>query len=258
MKISFFSFAVNDRFPLDIMYRQFKKYMKEDFDFTLFNDAYDPKMEENINIITKFNKINCVRVPQQVHRVQNPSESYSESLNWAVWDYAVNHNCEIIVLMHSDIFPICDVTISGILGDSIVASTPEFRIVNGKGINYFYPAFTIINMKRLTNPKELDFRPCPGLDTGGRTKDFIAKYPNDIKFIPNHQIEYFIRILGTDPMAEYYKEDLAICRKAGLSAGWCAEGLLHYMAGSQWNKNDNSAFAQGHQDRMNLFLRYFY
>jgi len=257
MKISFFSFACNTNFPLDIMYRQFQKYMKEDFEFTLFNDAYIPQMEKDINTICEFNKIPCVRVPQSVHKVQNPSVSYAETLNWAVWEYAVKNNCEIVVLMHSDVFPICDVNVSDILGDAIVASTPEFRIVNGKGVNYFYPALTAINMIKLTNPKELNFLPCPGLDTGGRTQEFIKKYPNDIKYIPNHQIEYFIRILDKDPMAEYYKEDLVICIIAGLSAVWCAEGFLHYLCGSQWN-SDNLVFAEGHRLRSELFLKYFY
>ena len=39
MKISIFSFAVNDKFPIDIMYRQFGKYLKDDFNFILMNDA---------------------------------------------------------------------------------------------------------------------------------------------------------------------------------------------------------------------------
>ena len=189
MKISFFSFACNTNFPLDIMFRQFQKYMKESFEFILFNDAYVPQMEKDINTICEFNKIPCVRVPQSIHKVQNPSVSYAETLNWSVWDYAIKNNCEIVVLMHSDVFPVCDVTISDILGNAIVASTPEVRIIDGKPVNYFYPAFTIINMKTLSNPKELNFLPCPHLDTGGSTKDFIKKYPNDIKYIPNHQIE---------------------------------------------------------------------
>ncbi|HVI42034.1 MAG TPA: hypothetical protein VM577_15390 [Anaerovoracaceae bacterium] len=257
MKVSIFSFAVNDKFPLDIMARQFKKYMQEEYELILFNDAYDAQMEKNINIVASYNNITCVRVPQNIHQVQNPSECYASTLNWAVREYAVKNNCEIVVLMHSDLFPICDVSISNILGDNIAASTMEFRIVNNKGINYFYPAFTIVNMKLLKNPQELDFGLDPGLDVGGRTKDFIAKYPNSVKFLANHQVSYFLATLGDDPAGKYYETDISICRKYGLSAGWIAEGFYHYMAGSQWNAG-NPAFAQGHKERMDLFLRYFY
>lgn len=259
MRISIFSFAVNDKFPLDIMHRQFKKYMKEDFDFVLFNDAYDPKMEIAINTVASYNNIPCVRVPQRIHGVQNPSECYASTLNWAVQEYAVANNCEIIVLMHSDVFPICDVTISNIIGNNIVASTPEFRLLNGKGINYFYPAFTIVNMKLLKNTNDLDFSLLPGLDVGGKTKEFIEKYPDSYRFIPNHQAAYFLATLNeTESLAQYFKKDLEITRAAGLSSGWLADGFYHYMAGSQWNSNDHSLFAKGNKDRMDLFLAYFY
>lgn len=257
MKISIFSFAVNDKFPIDIMHRQFKKYMKEDFEFILFNDAYDPQMEKNINTIATYNKITCKKVPQNIHAVQNPSECYASTLNWAIHDYAVNNNCEIVVLIHTDVFPICDVSVGDIIGNNIVASTTEFRILDGKGVSYFYPAFTIVNMKLLKNPRELDFGLDAGLDTGGKTKEFIKNNANSVKFVANHQTSYFLATLSDEPIAKYFKTDLDICRKYGLSAGWIAEGFYHYMAGSQWNAS-NPAFAKGHKERMDVFLEYFY
>jgi hypothetical protein len=258
MKISLFSFAVNEKFPIDIAHRQFKKYMKEDFEFILFNDAMDVQSEQNINMICSYNNIKCVRVPQHIHRVQNPSEGYAATLNWAVHEYAPQNGCEIIVLLHTDVFPICDVVVSDIIGENIVASTSEFRIMDGKGVNYFYPALTMVNMKRLANPHELDFGLAPGLDCGGKTKDFIKSHESAVKFLNNHQISYMIAILTGQPIAEYFSNDLAICRSHGLSAGWVADGFYHYMAGSQWNNAENPTFAAGHKLRMDLFLNYFY
>lgn len=259
MKVFIFSFAVNDKFPLDIMRRQFDKYMQEEFEFVLFNDAEDPQMEANINTVASHNKIKCVRVPQHVHSVKsNPSVCYAATLNWAVREYAPAHGCEVVALMHSDLFPICNASISGIIGEMMAASTVEFRLIGDEGITYMYPAFTIVNMARLKNPNELDFGLDPGLDAGGRTKNFIKAHPNEVKFLPNHQISYFIATMAEDdPVGKYYREDLAICRKYGLSAGWIAEGFYHYMAGSQWNSG-NPAFAQGHRERMDLFLKNFY
>lgn len=257
MKVSIFSFAVNDKFPIDIMHRQFKKYMKEEFEFILFNDAMDAQMEQNINTIASYNNIKCVRVPQNIHTIQNPSEGYAATLNWATHVYAPQNNCDIIVLIHTDVFPICDVNVSEILGEHTVAATTEFRIRNGIGVTYLYPALTMINMKRLNNVHELNFGLEPGLDTGGRTREFIQKYPNTVKFLANHQTSYFFRTLEGERLGEYLKTDLEICRNHGLSAGWIAEGFYHYMAGSQWNA-ENPTFAAGHKLRMNLFLNYFY
>lgn len=257
MKISIFSFAVNDKFPIDIMYRQFTKYMKEDFELILFNDAMDAESEAAINLVTSYNGIKCVRVPQNIHKIQNPSEGYAATLNWAVQNYAVQNNCEIVVLLHSDIFPIHDVNISNIIEDNIVASTTEYKILNGDGIIYFYPAFTIINMTLLQNVSELDFGLEPGLDVGGKTKDFIKNNQKKIKFLENSQILNYISTAQNTPLLQYFRDDLAICGQHGLSAGWVANGFYHYMAGSQWNSYFSS-FAEGHKKRMNLFLKYFY
>lgn len=257
MKISFFAFAVNDKFPIDIVYRQFKKYVKEEFEYILFNDAMTAEMEQNINTIANYNNIKCVRVPQNIHTMQDPSQAYAATLNWAVHEYAPQNDYEVVVLMHTDVFPICDVVVSDIIGENIAASTTEFRIMNGKGITYFYPALTMINMKKLTNPHELDFRPDTGLDCGGRTKDFIKNHETSIKFLNNHQIAYMIAILEGEPIADYFSTDLTVCRAHGLSAGWVADGFYHHMAGSQWNAS-NLTFAAGHKKRMELFLKQFY
>lgn len=258
MKISIFSFAVNDKFPIDIAHRYFKKYMKDNFEYIVFNDASNIQMEKNINLITSSNNISCVRVPQEIHKIHNPSSCYATTLNWAVQEYAVKNKCDIIVLVHSDVFPICEVSILDILGENILASTMEFRMINEKGVNYLYPAFTIINMNKLNNPSELDFGLAPGLDVGGNTQGFIKNHANEVKFISHHQITYFMHTLNNEPIAKYFEKDLAICRSHGLSAGWVADGFFHYMAGSQWNSGENTNFAIGHKKRMDLFLEYFY
>jgi hypothetical protein len=258
MKISIFSFAVNDKFPIDIVHRQYAKYMKENFEFILFNDAFDSNMEQNINTIASHNNIKCVRVPQNIHSIQNPSLEYAATINWAVHNYACNNNCEIIGIVHTDVFPICDVYVSSILGENIIASTTEFRIINEKAITYLYPALTFVNMTRLKNVHELDFGVSPGLDVGGKTSEFIKNNAGLVKLLPNHQTDYFLATLQNgDKYFDYFKDDLDICKSHGLSAGWISEGFYHYMAGSQWNAH-NRHFADGHLKRMKLFLNYFY
>lgn len=261
MKVSIFSITCNCEFPLDIVNRQFKKYMQEEFEFILFNDG-EGQAEKDIDCVCSSNGIKTVRVPQNIHHNHNPSECYAQTLNWIIHEHAPKNDYEIVVLMHSDVFPIFNVSITDIIGNSIAASTVEFRLIGDEAINYFYPAFTIINMKLLTNPKELDFSLCSGLDTGGKTKDFIKNNINSVKFIPNHQTPYFIATLegqeNPNPIVEYFKTNLEICKKYGLNAGWLASGFFHYIAGTKWNANENPAFAQGHKERMQLFLKYFY
>lgn len=259
MKISIFSFAVNDKFPIDIAHRYFKKHIKDDFEYILFNDASDARTERKLNTIASSNNIKSVRVPRHIHYSHNPSECYVNTLNWAVRDYAVKHNCEVIFLLHSDIFPIQDVSISAIIQNNMIASTVEARVTSEKTIIYLYPAFTMINMGLIKDVQELDFGLSPGLDVGAKTIPFIEKNKENIKYLDNHQM---VNIMGSgslynSPFLEYFKNDLDICKAHGLSAGWIAEGFYHYMAGSRWN-DSNPTFAAGHEKRMQLFLNYFY
>lgn len=259
MKTSIFSFAVNDKFPIDIQHRQFVKHIDRDFDFILFNDADVAKTEEDINTICAYNKIKCVRVPQEIHKVQNPSEGYAATLNWAVKEYAVKNALEVIVLLHADVFPIEQLSIHKILENNLVASTMEYRVIDDKTINYFYPALTIIDVKNLgTKIDTLDFGLDVGLDTGGKTGKFVEDNPSIIKYLGNQPInEGIIARLDNSRLKEYFTIDLEISRKYQLNAGWIAEGFYHYMAGSQWNAA-NSMAVQGHKERMELFLKYFY
>ncbi len=255
MKISIFSFAVNDKFPIDIQHRQFRKHCPDDR-FILFNDAVEEQMVNNLNITASYSNIECVRVPQSIHIRQNPSEGYAATLNWALHRYSVDNDLETIVMMHSDVFPLQHINIQEIIGDHVVASVTECREFKGETIHYLYPALTIINVKALGDVSQLNFECDLGLDTGGKTHTYVMKNRDKVKFIGNHQIPNAMKEL-TPGLQEYFAADLEICKAHGLNSGWIAEGFYHYMAGSQWNALDNT-LRDGHKNRMDLFLKYFY
>ena len=258
MKVSIFSFAANDKFPIDIQHRQYKKYLKDDFEFILFNDAFSPAMQQAIDTIATYNNIDQVNVPQHIHKVQNPSEGYAATLNWAVKDYAVSRGCEIVFLVHADVFPVQPLSVVDIIGDNLVASTMEYRKIDSKEIYYLYPALTMLNMKTIGNQiSTLDFSVARGLDTGGMTFNFVEKNNSLVKRLNNLAADGMARLLSSGNLKEYLDADLQICAQYKLNKGWFCEGLYHYMAGSQWNSS-NTTTANGHAERMKLFLRYFY
>lgn len=256
MRISVFSFAVNDKFPIDIMHRQFRKYMGDEIEFLIFNDAYDPKQEESINAICAYNKITCVKVPQHIHTIDNPSECYADALNWAIRTHTKHR--EVVILAHTDVFPVGPINIPSIIEDKAIVGPTESREIDGKNIIYFYPALIFLNMKRIVDVEELNFSPELGLDCGGKTHWFIENRPELVKFIFNDQIVNVMESFDKQHY-DYFREDLAICRSHGLNAGWVAGGgFYHYMAGSGWNIGDKPSFAAGHKKRMDLFLSLFY
>jgi len=267
MKVSIFAFAVNDKFPIDIAHRHYQRYLKDDWEYVLFNDAADPKMEAAIDAIARRNLVRSVRVPQSIHtfghagifrrrRLINPSEAFANTVNWAVREYATEAGLETVVLTHADVFPYCDVRVSGIVQNKLVASTVEFRCVDGAEWCYLYPALTMINMKALKDPAELDFSVEPGLDVGGRTKDFLRKHASSVRVLTRQLVRDLVGEPAFSPFLEYFAADLAICGEHHIDAGWLCEGFYHYGAGSQWNAT-NPAAVKGHKKRMDLFVNYF-
>lgn len=251
MKLTVFSFAVNDKFPIKTQINQFKKNIKDNYEFILLNDANNNEMIDSINNIAKDMSVKCIRVPQDIHKYYNPSVAYAEALNWLVLTHIpINKDkYELILIVHSDVFPLIPLHVSNIIGSQTIASTMEVRNTGIDIVDYIYPAFTIINTKTIREPQLLDFncgkvertingvKTYTGLDTGGMTYKYIDKYKSDIKFIPHYQIYGVVPDYG-DKTVEYLKYDYKICKKNKLNSGWFAEGFYHYVAGSQWNISD--------------------
>lgn len=235
MKINILSYAVNNCFPIKIQYKNLKKYLIEDFEFILFNDAYENDMIDIINDIANELKIKCIRVPQKIHiDNKNPSKAYAETLNWSIHEYGVKNNLDIIVQMHTDVFPIKQISILDLLDDNIIASTKEYRVDNGKIFTYLYPALTIINLNSIKDViNDLNFNCCAvnsrysnnkniniidndnilycdadipinsisqiRLDTGGMTCYFINKYiDKGIKLLSNIDLYDYVNLKMKD------------------------------------------------------------
>ncbi len=243
MKVTIFSFAVNDKFPIDLQYKQFQKNIREDFEFILINDAFTPEMTTILSTIAKNIGVKCVCVPQEIHKIHNPSVGYADALNWLVKTYVKNKNFEIIMIVHADIFPLQLISIEDIIKNYTIASTMEYRMAKETKFHYIYPALTLINIKTVKDIDMLNFD-CGkvdnvGLDTGGMTYSYINKYTNDVRFIEDDRVPSNKFNFG-DRINRYLKYDYRICKKHKLNDGWFAEGLFHYVAGSQWNISDIS------------------
>ena len=242
MKLFIFTFAVNDKFPIDIQYKQFKKYLQDDFEFIIFNDAFDTNTVHSIDKIAQNINVKCVRVPQKIHKDnQNPSEAYAETLNWASRVYALNDDHDTILLVHTDIFPIRTVSVLDILGSHQIASVMESRPFLNTSIEYIYPTFTILKISELKDKiHQLDFAGgkinavasnsennntysrdasniyyytdnlnynelVMGLDTGAMTGYFIKRYPETIKYLDQLQVRDVFNKEITDENAEKFK-----------------------------------------------------
>lgn len=264
MKILVCAFAYNNKFPVDLQYAQFRKYVTEPFEYVLFNDARCDKEASQLNRVALKLNIKCVRVPQKIHASNNPSEGYAHTLNWTL-TYLKSE--EIVVFVHTDVFPVHTISILDIIQDKEVATTIEHRTVGNSVLTYFYPALTLINMK-IANLALLDFS-CRrgissgvetidniGLDTGGMTYKYISNRENGVKFIKNHPLVNASSILSLEnaELSNYFERMHSICNRHSISEGWYAVGFYHYIDGSQWNKKEK---AEGRALKLAECLKFF-
>jgi hypothetical protein len=158
---------------IELQLQSFRKHLKDDFEFIIFNNAQfkvRPQIYSSINK-TCYDlglKVIDVRRDQELaDRCQvfeprfpifNVRDEYSTdgvgneySLCWA-WENVISKEKDMVCLMHSDTFLIGDLTPSDYLKEYDLCYIPQAR----QGIReYMWEVFVLMNMSRLPNPETL-------------------------------------------------------------------------------------------------------
>ncbi len=164
------------RFDLiELQLQSFKKHLKEDFEFIIFNNAQpnrDPQMYRSIGEACRNLGLRVIDVQKdtdlvnrcQVYEPRFPLFSrnglYSEpgvgneySLCWA-WENVISKEKDMVALMHSDVFLIGDLRPSDWLKTRgyDLCYIPQCRV----GIReYMWEVFVLFNMARLPEPEKI-------------------------------------------------------------------------------------------------------
>lgn len=212
MTITIFSYAVNNNFPIDIQYNNFKKHIKENFEFILFNDANNSTNMDDINNIAEKLNIKCVKVPQEIHTAYSnlsPSLAYAETLNWSIQEYAMkNNSLDIILQVHTDVFPIKSLSIMDLLDGNAIATTFEIRNVDGLILKYFYPALTLIDLNSIKDVvKDLKYNCCSVNCEKNTNKHISITDEDNISYTnKNFTVDKISQRLDTGGMTIYFIE----------------------------------------------------
>lgn len=247
--IKIFTFASHraDFIPLQLY--TFRKYLKEDFQFVVFNNArYDWAGGTSLNGINE----ECNRAGIQVIEVQkdqalldrcqsvefactmlnrqglysNANVAHAYAFCWA-WDNIMSKETGPIAIFDSDVFLIQPTKLTDTLYPHQIC-----RVLDGKprpdgtAIHYMWPTFVLIDMARFPDPQTLwwycgriDNVP---VDVGGQTYHYFQAHPDldvyDVRHThspnedscPVHPADY----------DEFYLKDATV---------------LHYRSGSNWN-----------------------
>ncbi len=164
---------------IEIQDKTFKKFLKDDYTFVVFNDA--PQEEISDKIIKTCNRLNvpCIRIPQSIHDAPYlerwPGEDYHHpvvrcanvvqfSLDTLGFDYD-----GIVMIIDSDMFLIKEFCVQEFLNGFDIAGVLQSR----QHIKYIWNGLVFFNMQTLPDKKTIDFN-CGkidgiGVDVGGHT-----------------------------------------------------------------------------------------
>ena len=182
-KVRFLTFHYNKPEFIEIQHKTFKKFMTDDYELIVFNDAKDPAIEKEIQQTCDKYGIQCVRFKQEWHeeaplndkiaawvknpKIYNPHTFISHSpkdigqqasvrhchvIRYAMENYGYNHD-DIVGLIDGDAFLIKPLSARALLKDYDIAGIEK----EYGSLNYFWVVFIVMDMRTFPNKKDLTF-----------------------------------------------------------------------------------------------------
>ena len=246
-EVLLFTYAYNRPDFIETQYKTFKKFLKDDYEFVVFNDARDRGMEQRINGVCKQLGIRCIRIPQEIHerpylkRWPGESKHAPAVRNCNVVMYSLNEvgfkHDGIVALFDSDLFLVKDFSISGYTKGYDLAGLPQPR----PGITYLWIGLTFLDMRTMPNKTTIDFN-CgrvgdQPVDSGGYTYYYLKNNPQlRVDFFDKNFMKGFHFIDGQTSAVSLENDTM----------------FLHYYAGTNWTN-----YAASYHDHKTAVLNQF-
>jgi hypothetical protein len=249
----------NSRF-IEIQVATFRKFIKDDYEFIVFNDAKqfpdfsnygDVSIYGQIEETCKRLGIQCIAVPNdEDKRMTGASNRHGRTMNF-VFSYMKAHPDQYWII-DSDMFLIRDFDLQRYKEYDcavILQERPGFR--------YVWPNIFYFNMHILRYPELVNFNPQSPGDSGGAMCRWLAAYEREaaehICFMYHTPSLTWNKdsvptYLADTKIADFCNADTR--NRAGKY--WCEiyiDHILHYRAGSNWNKE-----GRGIHDRLTELL----
>lgn len=173
---------------IDLQYRCFKSFLKDDYEFVVFNDAPPGQKHDEIVAVCKKWNIRCIPIPQEIHdhpqeeefwKNQEGSEGtkrHVDGIQYSLDILGYDHD-GIVAFFDSDLFLLKPFSISKIIEHHDIVAVMRGKFGGGDEIMHLWPGCTFLAMNRLPNKRTLDFK-CGRInghlvDTGGYTYHYL-------------------------------------------------------------------------------------
>lgn len=208
-KIRILTFHYNKPKFIKYQYKTFKKFINDDFELIVFNDASDPIIEKKISNTCKKYGIKCIRFLQEWHQTdplnykilewtlnplisshltkmgsdlesisKQPSIRHCHVIQYALNNFGYNYN-DIVAIVDGDLFPIRNVSIKNLLNGHDMIGIK--KLIGTENIEYLWVPFIAINMNANKDKEDLKFHVDvinnKIHDTGAHSYHYLINHP---------------------------------------------------------------------------------
>ncbi len=202
-KVLIFTCAFNRPDFIEIQHKTFQKFIEDDYEFVVFNDASNHNAEQHIkNMCDKYD-IECIRIPPEIHNKPYlprwPGENYHapavrnvNAVMYSLNTRGFDHD-DILVMLESDVFLVKPINISQLMQHYDIAGrfiTPSKRIGWIGEITYLWHGLAFLNLKTMPNKRTITFN-CgrvdnTPVDAGGQSYYYLRNNPEIKLFSFDH------------------------------------------------------------------------
>lgn len=219
---------------IEIQEKTFKKFMKSPYEFVVFNDAKNSKSENEIQSICDRLNIECIRIPQEIHKAPGDAaiccaDVVKYSLDNLGFDYD-----GYVMIIDADMFLMQPFDVNEYMRDVFVAGHPQRR----GDVDYIWNGIVILDMKRLPCKRDFDFN-CGVVeghlcDVGGYTYYYFKDHPEvQVKAMtPHYWLENYRNHdrKTFPPMFQFVMK-----RKVYNCEFFINSTFFHYRSGGNWD-----------------------
>ena len=241
---------------IEIQYKTFNRFLKDDYEFVVFNDAPDMKMENQIVKMCQKYAIKCIRIPQTIHDMpylpheggfNSPHARCANVVQYSLDTFGFD--CDgIVAIIDSDLFLIHDFSIEEYMNGYDIAAWAQDR---GK-VQYIWNGIVFLDMRRLPNKRTLNFN-CgtvedETVDVGGYTYYYFQQNPT-VAYKMMNGLYMKRRAYKSLPSNLDSSVKKFLRRKPDNIEFFIDFAFLHYRSGANWNKKSSKY----HEKKTKLF-----
>lgn len=212
-KVRILTFHFNKPEFIVLQHKSFQKFMLDDYEIIVFNDANSLENEGAIEQTCKELGIKCVRYQPEWHETDplnlqmkewldnpeiyshigfnrypegvdikgiygQPSIRHCHVIQYAMDNYGYDHD-DVVAIVDGDAFPIRPISLRGMLRNYDIFGIE--RLITEENVSYLWVPFIAFQPKNLPNVRELKFSvsliSSKIYDTGAATYHYLKKYP---------------------------------------------------------------------------------